>query len=152
MKKQTIALIIVAILIFISAILIYEKDSKPLVCFDKNCFEVEIAKTPQERSQGLMFRESLDENTGMLFIYEEDEIYSFWMKDTLIPLDIIWIKSELEVVHIESNVLPCLVDSKEPCEVYSSDENARYILEINAGTASLSGIFEGKSVKLFNVE
>ena len=95
---------------------------------------VEIVDTFDKRARGLMFRESLDENSGMLFIFDQEDYLSFWMKNTLIPLDIIWINSDNEVVYIEHNAQPCL-DSEENCEIYHSDKEAISILEINGGLA-----------------
>src|SRR3989344_7880186 len=66
------------------------------VCFEEDCFFVEIADENAERMKGLMNRTSMDADRGMLFIWEEEEIYSFWMKDTLIPLDMIWLNKDKE--------------------------------------------------------
>ena len=103
--------------------------SEKQVCFESNCFEVETSDNPLERTQGLMFRSSLDENKGMLFIFPESGLYSFWMKNTLIPLDIIWINKNLEVVDIKSDAQPC---TTENCNSYSPSSEALYVLEINA--------------------
>src|SRR3989344_4541488 len=67
---------------------------------------VEIADDNEERMKGLMFRERLDENAGMLFVFEDEQYQAFWMKNTLIPLDIIFIGKNLEIVDIE-NAVPC---------------------------------------------
>ena len=61
------------------------------VCFQDNCFNVELVATPGERAKGLMFRRSLGYKQGMLFVFEDESIHSFWMKNTFIPLDIIWL-------------------------------------------------------------
>ena len=99
------------------------------VCFESNCFIVDVSDNSLERTQGLMFRSSLDENKGMLFIFPESGLYSFWMKNTLIPLDIIWINKNLEVVDIKSDAQPC---TTENCNSYSPSSEALYVLEINA--------------------
>jgi len=91
---------------------------------------VEVADTPEERGEGLMFREELCEGCGMLFIMEEEIIPRFWMKNTLIPLDMIFISSNLEVVDI-LRAEPC---EEDPCKVYSPKEKALYVLEVNKGT------------------
>jgi len=86
----------------------------------------EIANTSPERAQGLMFRKHLHNNRGMLFIYESEEIYNFWMKNTLIPLDMIWIDKNFQIVHIE-HAIPC---KQEPCKHYIPDSPAMYVLEL----------------------
>ena len=110
------------------------------VCFGRNCFDVEIVQTDEERMRGLQYRESLGQDSGMLFIFKEDKQYSFWMKDTLIPLDIIWLDYTGRVVHIESDVPPCQSD---PCPNYVPASPAFYVLEINAGEAAKQKIAVG---------
>jgi hypothetical protein len=84
-----------------------------------------------------MFRKSLDENQGLLFIFSQAGDYPFWMKNTLIPLDIIWLNSQKEVVFIQSDAPPCL---KDPCPVFSAGQPSLYVLEINALEASKNDI------------
>ncbi len=112
------------------------------VCIKENCFSVELAKTEQEKEKGLMFRESLDKDKGMLFIYNTPEKSGFWMENTLIPLDIIWINKNNKIVHIVA-AQPC---KKDPCEIYSPDEDALYVLEINANLSRELDIKEGDIV------
>ncbi|MFQ6082526.1 MAG: DUF192 domain-containing protein [Candidatus Aminicenantia bacterium] len=90
----------------------------------------ELAITDQERAVGLMFRESLSSDQGMLFIFEEEGYYSFWMKNMKFAIDIIWIDENKRILHIEEKVLPC---RKEPCPSYLSSLPARYVLELVAG-------------------
>jgi hypothetical protein len=99
------------------------------VCFNENCFLTELAETQEERAKGLMNREKLGENMGMLFIFEEEGEYSFYMKNTLIPLDIIWINLGKQVIYISKNNQPC----DETCESINPEINAKYVLELNAG-------------------
>ena len=129
MKKQE--LIIILILVTIIAVLAYA-NSKQIeeVCFKSNCFEVELAKTPEQRSIGLMNRESLDQDKGMLFIFDAQGVNSFWMKNTFIPLDIIWINKDKEIVAIKQDAQPCL---EEKCSIIMPYEKSLYVLEINAG-------------------
>ena len=98
------------------------------VCFKNKCFQVELAETKMQREKGLMNRQVLGDNNGMLFIFEKDDIYPFWMKNTLIPLDIIWIDSNGVVVFIEENVEPCV----DNCSIFKSDREAKYVLEIRS--------------------
>ena len=111
------------------------------VCLGERCFNVELAETVAERTQGLKYRKSLPEDRGMLFIFTESARYSFWMKDTLIPLDIIWLDYNKRIVHIEYNVPPC--NNQPTCRSYAPDKNALYVLEINAGKAKELGMSEG---------
>lgn len=123
----------------------YLKD-KNRVCFENNCFNVEIAETDSERSRGLMFREKLDLDKGMLFIFEEEGEYSFWMKNTLIPLDIVWINEVKEVVFIGENARPCT--EEYVCPSINPGKNAKYVLEINAGIAEKIGLKIGDKINL----
>ena len=102
------------------------------VCFSDQCFEVEVSQTLAERMKGLQFRKSLEKNAGMLFIFSESGKHSFWMKDTFIPLDMIWLDRDKKIVTIVPNILPC---TTAQCPVYAPDKNALYVLEINAGVS-----------------
>ncbi len=110
------------------------------VCFQKNCFEVELAQTFSEQLKGLMFRESLPRDRGMLFIYPEEILPVMYMKNTLIPLDLIWIDKDERVIHLNKNTPVC---KTEPCPRYASEEKALFVLEINAGLSDALGIREG---------
>lgn len=112
------------------------------VCFEDQCVEVEIARAKTEHARGLQFRSSLGEDQGMLFIFPDIKRHSFWMKDTLIPLDIIWLDESQHVVYMLENVPVC---QEEPCPVYTPLSQAKYVLEINAGRASFLNIKEGES-------
>ena len=122
------------------------KESQPQVCVENSCFNVEIAKTEIERERGLMFRQNLAENSGMLFIFEKPGVYPFWMKNTLIPLDMIWISEDKKVVFIKKNVQPCAKGTI--CENIDPRAQASYVLEINAGEADKLGISKGDKVVL----
>jgi len=113
------------------------KDKISKACFEQKCFEVEIADTKQEKERGLMNRETLEIEKGMLFIYKTEDIYSFWMKNTKIPLDIIWINENFKVVSIFPNAQPC---ETEECESIRPLKKAKYVLEINGGLATEKGI------------
>ena len=150
MKKWVIVLIGI---ILVSVIIIFNGDRAgeeielqiSEACFEENCFSVEIADNKEERAKGLMNREELCSECGMLFIYDNEGDYKFWMKNTLIPLDIIWLDSQFRVVHI-ANAVPCDTDE---CELYGPDsKKAQYILEINSGKSSEIGLNKGSELEL----
>lgn len=115
-------------------------SKKDQVCFAEHCFFVEVAQTPEERQKGLMFREELDRDKGMLFVFSQEQQASFWMKNTLIPLDIIWFDGNKEVVFISKNSQPCSTDE---CSSIDPGVKAKYVLELNAGIADEIGLVEG---------
>jgi len=122
-------------------------DLKPIparVCFENKCFKVEIADTLEKRELGLMNREFLAPDSGMLFIFENEEIYNFWMKDTLISLDIIWIDKNNKIIFIKENAKPCKV---EPCKLFEPNKKALYVLEIHKGLAKKMGFEIGDVVE-----
>jgi uncharacterized membrane protein (UPF0127 family) len=91
-------------------------------------FIVEVAEDSETRAQGLMFREKLEVNHGMLFVFEQEKFHRFWMKNTSIPLDIVWISSDRKVVDVQT-VAPCKTPT---CPSYVPQGMAKYVLEINA--------------------
>ncbi|MFH1622177.1 MAG: DUF192 domain-containing protein [Candidatus Omnitrophota bacterium] len=103
-------------------------------CFKDICFDVELAITPSERNQGLTYKEVLDRDSGMLFVYDKEDKQCFWMKNMLIPLDIIWLNKDKEVVHIQENAQPC---EGSLCSEICPEQKAKYVLELNAGTCDL---------------
>jgi len=113
------------------------------VCIKGTCFRVEIAATADQRARGLMYRESLDYDRGMLFVYASEGVYQFWMKNTLIPLDIIWIGSDKRIVNIKRNAEPCGAVS---CPTINPGADSLYILEINGGLADALGFVVGDEV------
>lgn len=115
--------------------------SGPRVIFP-NGFVVRVEPVAEDelRAQGLMFRDHLDPGTGMLFFFPQDGVYSFWMKNTRIPLDMIWIDAEKKVVHIKNDVPPCRIEN---CPSYDPGVPARYVLEVAGGEAAKNGFRVG---------
>ncbi len=112
---------------------------------DKTQVHVEIAETPDERAKGLMFRKSLGETDGMLFIFEERGRHAFWMKNTLISLDLFWLDRSGKVVSIAEAIPPC----KTPeCPTYPPTAEADYVLEVNAGFAKKHKVKVGDTLVL----
>ena len=149
-----ILLLIIAVIILIFIFFSYteillspssQRNSLSSVCIRENCFSVEIAKTEAQRQKGLMNRKELDRNKGMLFVFEKEEVHSFWMKNTLIPLDIIWIDSNGKIVFISQNAQPC---HSFICPSVVPPNKAKYVLEINAGICQETGIKVGDEIKL----
>jgi YVTN family beta-propeller protein len=104
---------------------------------------VEVPDELDEHIRGLMFRQHLPWNAGMLFAFYEEEHIAFWMKNTLIPLDMIFIDSSSEIVDIIENVPPC---EQDDCPGYPSQEPAQYVLEVNAGFVQENGVRVGDRV------
>ncbi|MEL6103701.1 MAG: DUF192 domain-containing protein, partial [Pseudomonadota bacterium] len=104
-------------------------------------FNVEIADDPQERSQGLMFRETLPRSSGMLFIYDRPQRLSFWMRNTLIPLDIIFVDPTGVVRHIHHEAVPL---DETPI---TGGDGLIAVLEINGGLARALGIDVGDELR-----
>lgn len=115
-------------------------DVPAKACLRGQCYKIEMAKTPQSREKGLMFRERLDTGHGMLFFFDEPGKHGFWMKNMAFPIDILWLGEDKKIVHIESNVPPC---QQDPCVVYVPKKPAAYVLEIQAGEARRRGIVAG---------
>jgi hypothetical protein len=103
-------------------------------------FTVEVAVTPEQRGQGLMFRERLPAAAGMLFIYPAEQMISMWMKNTLIPLDMLFIAEDGRIVHIAERAIP------GSTATISSGRPARAVLELNGGTAARLNIAPGDRV------
>ncbi len=91
-----------------------------------------MARTPEERKRGLMFRDDLPEKRGMLFDFRKEGFHSIWMKNTFLNLDIVWLDEDLKIVYIKRDTPPCL---EGECPVYKNTAPARFVLEINAGKA-----------------
>ncbi|MBN8212273.1 MAG: DUF192 domain-containing protein [Xanthomonadales bacterium] len=109
-------------------------------------FQVEIADDDMERARGLMFRESMGENRGMLFIHDDQQPLAYWMKNTKIPLDILYFDSERHLVSQQRDVPPCSLGNR--CPPYPSREPAIYVLELNAGQAAKLELKDGAALTL----
>ena len=134
MKKKSIFIILLPIILTTIGLIILESRNKKEgeVCFKNNCFKVQMAVTVKEQERGLMFRKNLKQDEGMLFVFKEEGEHPFWMKNTLIPLDIIWINQNQEVVFISENTQTC---SENHCSSVNPGKKARYVLELKGGTS-----------------
>src|SRR5690242_16045958 len=93
-------------------------------------YVVEVADDEAERERGLMFRDSMPADRGMLFVHEREEPQAYWMKNTKIPLDILYFDSSRKFVSAQKRVPPC--SAGDQCPPYPSEGNVRYVLELNA--------------------
>lgn len=95
------------------------------------------AELAVDKSKGLQGRKQLCKNCGMIFVFDKEGIHSFWMKDTLINLALIWMDSNGRITHIVSNAEPCKyeINPHDECKIYSTDKLSKYVLEINPADA-----------------
>ncbi len=100
--------------------------------------KVDLALTAKTQEQGLSGRSELKENGGMLFIFDREDLYPFWMKDMNFPIDIIWINKDLKVVYIKKDASPLSYP-----ETYSPEENAKYVLEVTSDFSEKSNLKVG---------
>ncbi len=126
----------------------YASKRGEVVFPDATRVSVEIAQSETERQRGLMFRKSLDATAGMIFVFEEADIHAFWMKNTLISLDMLWLDRSGTVVWIAEHVPPCKAD---PCQSYAPGAMATYVLEVNAGFAKKHGVKLGDVLRMQDV-
>lgn len=120
-------------------------DGPSAVLPDGFVVELEIAANDELRAQGLMYRESLPPGQGMLFLFPQPGEYPFWMKNTLIPLDMIWLETTGRVVAIRPDIQPCRAD---PCPTYAPEAISSYVLELAAGEAKARNLVVGDTIEL----
>lgn len=108
---------------------VYSQTIPKSACFRDACVNLEIADTEEERQLGLMFREVLPQDSGMLFIFNIESKHGFWMKNMNFPIDIIWINQDKKIVEITKTAKPCSKD----CAVIYPKSKVKYVLEVNPG-------------------
>jgi uncharacterized membrane protein (UPF0127 family) len=147
MKIDLFSCVIVAVFVFL--VVLSADFKKDIVLINSNeekfTIKAEVADSAKERARGLMNRSYLDEDEGMLFIFENEGKHGFWMKNTLIPLDLIFIDAEGKIVDIKHNFEPC---SKIFCDTYKPVEPAKYVLEVNGGFCEMNEIKISNAVLL----
>jgi uncharacterized membrane protein (UPF0127 family) len=116
---------------------------------DNAAIQVELATDDATRELGLMYRDQMAADHGMLFIFPKSDEYPFWMKNTLIPLDMIWIDEQRRIVHVAANVPPCKAD---PCPNYPPNAIAKYVLELGGGVAAKHGLANGQVLRFEGME
>ena len=147
--------VVCVVLSVLSAAMLVGQSAMPrgeVVFPDGTRVAVEVAANEEARARGLMFRTQMAPNEGMVFVFDEVGFYPFWMKNTLIPLDMIWVDPKLTVVHVAPSVPPCKAD---PCPSYppppSPKGDALYVVEVVSGFAKRHGIEPGDVLKFRNV-
>jgi len=151
MKKLIVILIIVFIIATIFYLQLIQQTNykiisnlkQPEVVINQQRLYLEIASEPAKQIQGLSNRKILKSDHGMLFVYTDKKIRTFWMKDMNFPLDIIWINDN-KIVGIDKNLPPA---GSQPEKTYHSPEAVNYVLEVNAGLADRNQIKDGNLVK-----
>jgi len=134
---------LVAALVAASGCIVEPSDR---LCFaDGSCIFVEVADEPNARRRGLMHRESIPADHGMLFIFEADGLHGIWMKNMQFPIDLIWADNDSTVVDVKADAPPCRMD---PCTIYLPNQTARYVVEVNANYTRKHGIDVGDRLKM----
>ncbi len=125
-----------------------ESPQPAMVRVANAAYTVDVAAQPETRQQGLSGRESLPQNAGMLFVFDEEQELQFWMKDMRFPLDIIWIDAQCRLIDISAHV-PTPPPGADNADIprANAPSPARYVLELNAGEASRAGLSPGDRVE-----
>lgn len=117
----------------------------PSVELNGERFTVELAETQEKQALGLMFRDSMPDDHGMLFLFPNEAMRSFWMKNCKFPIDIFYFDADLKLVSVAENAQPCRTAR---CPGYPSEGPAQYVLELNAGKAAELGVKPGDVLTL----
>ena len=133
------------LMVFAAGAFAAPQASAPAVQLHGKRFTTEFATNDASRERGLMMRTELAADHSMLFVFAQDAPRWFWMKNTLIPLDILYFDGNRKMVSVQPNVPPCKAD---PCPSYPSDFPARYVLELAGGTAAQMGVQMGDELTI----
>lgn len=145
MKKRIIFVALVIVLLAVSVSVgyyLYEQSKPVKIMLAGVTLTVELATTPEEQQMGLSNRTSMPADQGMLFVFNQEAQWSFWMHQMNFPLDIIWFNANKQVVFIEQDLLPC---TPQACPIFTPPVNAMYVLEVNAGFVKTNGVSIGDS-------
>lgn len=147
-RKRLFFLILMAFLLITGAMLFNAREETQLIQVtypNGTQLQAEVADTPEKLLFGLAFRESLPPDGGMLYIFHTSERHRVWTKAFRIPVDVMWVDESKHVVHIVEDVEPC---SEDPCPWYGPPpENARYVIQTNAGFVKQEGLVTGVKLK-----
>lgn len=138
------AIITVAVIIIILAVsvgyFVFQQRTSNRISIDGVVLNVDLATTPAEQQQGLSGRDSMAPDRGMLFVFQSEDYWSFWMFEMKFPLDMIWFNSSRQAVFFEQNLPPC---GPTVCQVFTPPVKAMYVLEVNAGFIAAHQISPG---------
>lgn len=159
-NQALIPIAIAAVIIGIVGVLSIPSDSKlesvefprGTIKIDDKVLEVQIADTEARRVRGLMFQNQLPYSEGMIFVFNENGIYSLWMLNMQFSLDMIWFDENGKIVHIEQNIPPC----KSPTEIMACQSivpsgEAKYILEVTSGFVKEFGITKDSKLEIISI-
>lgn len=143
-SKQKLYFFIVAVsFVVLLPIFLYERKADPTIRIGGKIYELEIADEPVEKARGLGGRADLNDDLGMLFIFQDSGFHSFWMRGMQFALDIVWISEDFKIVHMEKSLQPDTYP-----QAYVSHLPAKYVLEVNAGEMFAHGVQLGSEVKI----
>jgi hypothetical protein len=137
---------LIAVIFLVLAFILFpnrQKSKSTIVKIGNATVTAEVADNDIKRIKGLMFRKSLPEFEGMLFVFGKEDYYGIWMLNMSFPIDIIWINADKTVVDIVKNAQPCRII----CDTYRPKEKAQFVLEVNANFTEKYGIDIGSSVE-----
>jgi uncharacterized membrane protein (UPF0127 family) len=130
-------------LVLTASVVLAERPTVPLTLPSGRVLQVEVMKEDPDRAMGLMFRPSLPQDRGMLFVFPFEDFHGIWMKNCRFPIDIVWLDQGRRVVHVTEGAGPCKAD---PCPVYEPMRRASYVIELNAGQARREKVSVGAEV------
>jgi uncharacterized protein len=140
MKKHKIIILIILMLVSFFVFLNFKKDK---IFFSENFFFVDIISKKEDLIRGLSGRKEMEDNSGLLMVFQNDDYHGIWMKDMFFPIDILWLNQNLEVVYIKESVLPETFP-----EVFRPKEKSRYVLEVSSGMVERFNISIGDKATL----
>lgn len=143
-NNKTIIFLILSGLVLYFIFVFSEKNKSDSIVIQGKTFSVEVAKTEAELKKGLSGHKPLLDNEGMIFLFDREDTYGFWMRDMLFPIDIIWLTKDWKITHIENSIAP-----ETYPKVYSSTFPSKYVLEVSAGTAERLGWEIGDAVLFY---
>jgi uncharacterized membrane protein (UPF0127 family) len=150
LRKRNILAVLLAVVIISTvstAYLLLRPANMPEIRIAGVTLIVELAKTPAEQSKGLSGRDNLPVDHGMLFVFDHEDLWGFWMIDMKFPLDIIWFNSDRQAVYVLKNLPPC---TPQGCPVFEPPTKATYVLEVNTGFAQIHNVTLGTSFTFLN--